>query len=61
MRKPPRIVCEHVANATPGHMLEMHGEKKSNRMCCPKCYRQGFLAKELDITVKGGKQIGEIK
>lgn len=53
------VVCKHVANAMPGYMVEMHGDKKSNRICCPACFKKGFLDKPL--AVKDGKHIGEIK
>ena len=53
-----RIICQHVFG-TPSEGL--HGEKKSNRVCCPKCYKKGFLVKILRTWENNGKLIGEIK
>ncbi len=59
----PRIICQHVAEDP---RMALHGDKKSNRVCCPACHRKGFLSKGFlskifTIVGKDGKLIGTIR
>ena len=54
----PRIICQHVAEQP---QLALHGTLSSNRMCCTKCYKEGFLVKILETTEIKGKLVGTIK
>ncbi len=57
----PRIICEHIQNPYSGHLVDLHGDKKSNRVCCPACFKKGFLVKILVTWENNGKLIGEVK
>ncbi len=54
----PRIICQHVLEQP---QLALYGEKKSNRVCCPKCHKKGFLVKILETEEINGKLVGTIK
>ena len=58
---PNRIICQHVAEDP---QVALHGDKKSNRVCCPACYEKGFLSEVswlLDLKTVKGKLVGNIK
>ena len=56
-----RIICKHIQNPYPGALVDLYGDKTSNRVCCAKCHAKGFLTKILITWEDNGKLIGEVK